>query len=181
MMENPAPNAMPAYPDARSYAASLLSLYLLRASMEPDVQASYEKQKHLKELGLRLVDRMNAPEDYPNKSYNGLAEAVTLSIILYDYYPDAYAQMMSGIAQGEMEVFLDSFEGMRRFDMMIHGLADDHDYVFSHTRNRIENSGPENRGEHGVYPAAFLARVREAIIAGENHQQSPAENDAPGI
>lgn len=173
---------IPAQPDARSYTTSLLSLYGLRASLEPDVQASYQKQKYLKTVQERLVAQMNAPEGYPNKNYNGLAEAIALSIILYDYYPNAYAEMVTAIAPGDMDVFLDSYDGLHRFSVLINGLADDHDYVFSQVRNRIERSGPENHGERGLCPAEFLIRVRHAMIDGEIRQQTPSpDNDAPRI
>jgi hypothetical protein len=52
-----------------------------------------------------------------------------------------------------------AFEGIRRFDVLVSGLADDHDYVFNEHTLTIEVQGPGSQHALGLTPVRFLALV----------------------
>jgi hypothetical protein len=137
----------------------LLTGFMEQAALDMAVLADFGKQQHLTELGQRLRKRMQSEEGYPNKAYNGLGEAVARCIALYADSPDRYAWLVRGICNDELEIFLDAFEGIRRFDVLVSGLADDHDYVFNEHTLTIEVQGPGSQHALGLTPVRFLALV----------------------
>jgi hypothetical protein len=140
-------------------ARTLLAGFLEQGAQDMTVMANFSRQQHLAELGRRLLERMESAEGYPNKAYNGLAEAIARCLALYADAPDRYAQLIRGICDDDMDVFLDAFSGIWRLDTLVSGLADDHDYVFNEQTMTIEIAGPENRHALGLTPVRFLALV----------------------
>lgn len=134
----------------------LLGEFVQKAACETSVVASFAKRQHLFELEERLLERMRNAEGYPNTGYNGFAEAIARCLVLYADAPERYARLIRGVCNNELEMFLDSFEGIWRLDLLAAGLADDHDYVFNEQTWTVEIQGPETQHVEGLNPAKFL-------------------------
>jgi hypothetical protein len=132
----------------KAEAQRLLDAFVARAALETNVLANFAMQGDLKRVRDRLLKRMHAAEGYPNPGFNGLAEAVARCLVLYDRKPDVYAQLVAGICVDE-ELFLETCEGLSRFECMVAALSDDHGYTYNNELRTIE-------AHSGVYPSATL-------------------------
>jgi len=144
--------------------AALLSSFVTKAALEPDVLSSFDTQMHLRELGESLRSCMESAEGYPNANFNGLAESVARCLVLYEEKPDVYAQIVRGVCSSDSEMFLDTFEGLRLLNTLQRGLADDHDYSFNAGTGTIERVSEDTAGD-GLYPA-LLREILESSQRG---------------
>jgi hypothetical protein len=149
-----------------SRAKALLLDFVEQASQDISVVSNYANLCHLRELAVQLQQRMEATDKYPNKAYNGLAEAVARCLVLYADAPDRYASLVEGICSDEMDVFLDDWRGLATLERLVHGLSDDHGYVFNENTMTIEYENAGNRHAQGLCPAKFLV-LTVAACKGE--------------
>lgn len=145
-----------------SRAKALLQSFVEQARQDLSVVSSYANQRHLQELAARLEQRLDATETYPNKAYNGLAEAVARCLVLYEDAPDRYALLVRGISRNDMDIFLDDWRGLATLEWLLHGLSDDHSFVFNEQTQSIELENKTNGHARGLTPAKFLVLTRAA-------------------
>lgn len=132
------------------------------AAIEMEVMANHDNQLWLQELRQDLAARIDHPENYPNKRFNGLAEATARCLLLYRDAPDAYANLIAGVAGSDTDMFLDTLGGLATLSRLIHSLADDHDYVYNPRSGAVEQQSAATDREPGLVPTRFLAVVKTA-------------------
>ncbi|KWT95545.1 MULTISPECIES: hypothetical protein [unclassified Variovorax] len=137
----------------------LLKKNAAAAMLEMNVMADYELQKDLKAVTESLAHRLIGPATYPNAAFNDQPEALARCFLLEDEQPDAYAHLVRGICAEESEGFLQCYEGLKRLDVLVCGLGDDHDYAYNPEQGTIEVDARTPTAYY-LTPARFLTLLK---------------------